>query len=86
MNFKIKPLDYETHQCKWCCDHERGIACTRWFRRWDGARNILFQYVIGRRNVRDDVRDVDRSVMCHYVCDGVCNILCNITRAMLSVL
>lgn len=61
---------------------ERGIACTRWFRRWDGARNILFQYMIGRR----DVRDVDRSVMFHYVCNGVCNILCNITRVMLSVL
>ena len=65
---------------------ERSIACTRWFRWWNGAANILFRYMIARMDVRDDVRDIDRSVMCHYVCDGVCNILCNITRAMLSVL
>ena len=65
---------------------ERSIACTRWFRWWNGAPNILFQYMIGHRDVRDDVRDVDRSVMCHYVCSGVWNILCNITSVMLSVL
>jgi len=65
---------------------ERDIACARWFRWWDGARNILFRYMTARMDVRDDVRDVDRSVMCHYVCDSVCNILCNITRAMLRVL
>ena len=46
---------------------ESSIACTRWFRWWNGARNILFQYMTGRRDARDDVRDVDRSVMCHYV-------------------
>lgn len=37
---------------------ERSIACTRWFRWWNGAPNILFQYMIGHRDVRDDVRDV----------------------------